>query len=37
MGVKVKLTVAGPRNQKLSVETDLKVAFPNNDSVAVQF
>jgi general secretion pathway protein J len=37
MAVKVKLTVAGPRSQKLTVETDLKVAFPNNDSVMVQF
>jgi general secretion pathway protein J len=37
MAVKVKLTVAGPRNQKLQIETNIKIAFPNNEAVTVQF
>lgn len=37
MAVKVHLVVAGPRGQKLAIETQMKVSFPNNDAQTVQF
>ena len=37
LAVKVKLVVAGPRNKKMDIETEMKISFPNNDAVTVQF
>ena len=37
MAVKMKMVVAGERNQKLTVQTEFKLAFPNNDPMTVQF
>jgi general secretion pathway protein J len=37
MAVKMKIEVAGSGNQRLKMETQFKLAFPNNDPVLVSF
>jgi general secretion pathway protein J len=35
--VRIKLSVAGPKNRKLVVDTRFKIAFPNNEPMVTQF
>lgn len=37
LAVKVKLAIAGNGDKKLEIETNVKVAFPNNQALLVQF